>query len=53
MLLLQSIIRLPTIEDVKEGVIVSKLAAHAADITGGIKGAMEKDIPDGKMQEGA
>ncbi len=37
-------IRLPTIEDVKEGVIVSKLAAHAADIAKGIKGAMEADI---------
>jgi phosphomethylpyrimidine synthase len=37
-------IRLPTIEDVKEGVIVSKLAAHAADIAKGIKGAMDADI---------
>lgn len=37
-------IRLPSIEDVKEGVIVSKLAAHAADIAKGIKGAIDKDI---------
>ncbi|MDA8432005.1 MAG: phosphomethylpyrimidine synthase ThiC, partial [Nitrospiraceae bacterium] len=37
-------IRLPTIEDVKEGVIVSKLAAHAADIAKGIKGALDADI---------
>ena len=37
-------IRLPTIEDVKEGVIVSKLAAHAADIAKGIKGAVDADI---------
>ncbi|MDA8240125.1 MAG: phosphomethylpyrimidine synthase ThiC [Nitrospiraceae bacterium] len=37
-------IRLPTIEDVKDGVIVSKLAAHAADIAKGIKGAMDADI---------
>ncbi len=36
-------IRLPTIEDVKEGVIVSKLAAHAADIAKGIPGAVERD----------
>jgi phosphomethylpyrimidine synthase len=36
-------IRLPSIEDVKEGVIVSKLAAHAADIAKGIKGAMDAD----------
>ena len=37
-------IRLPTIDDVKEGVIVSRLAAHAADIAKGIKGAMEADV---------
>lgn len=37
-------IRLPDIEDVKEGVIVSKIAAHAADIAKGIKGAIDKDI---------
>ncbi len=37
-------IRLPTVEDVKEGVIVSKLAAHAADIAKGIRGAMDADI---------
>lgn len=37
-------IRLPTVDDVKEGVIVSRLAAHAADIAKGIKGAMEADV---------
>jgi phosphomethylpyrimidine synthase len=36
-------IRLPNIEDVKEGVIASKIAAHAADIAKGIPGAIEKD----------
>jgi phosphomethylpyrimidine synthase len=36
-------IRLPNIEDVKEGVIASKIAAHAADIAKGIPGALEKD----------
>jgi len=36
-------IRLPTLEDVKEGVIASKIAAHAADIAKGVKGAMNKD----------
>ena len=41
-------LRLPTIEDVKTGVIASKIAAHAADIAKGVKGAMEKDI---KMAE--
>jgi len=44
-------IRLPAIEDVKEGVIVSKLAAHAADIAKGIKGAMEKDIQMAKCRK--
>ncbi len=44
-------IRLPTIEDVKEGVIVSKLAAHAADIAKGIKGAMDKDIAMAKCRK--
>lgn len=37
-------IRLPSVEDVKEGVIASKIAAHAADIAKGVKGAMEKDV---------
>jgi len=41
-------LRLPTTEDVKTGVIASKIAAHAADIAKGVKGAMEKDI---KMAE--
>lgn len=36
-------IRLPSIEDVKEGVIASKIAAHAADIAKGIASAIEKD----------
>lgn len=36
-------IRLPDIEDVKEGVIASRIAAHAADIAKGIPGAIEKD----------
>lgn len=44
-------IRLPGIEDVKEGVIVSKLAAHAADIAKGIKGAIDKDIKMAKCRK--
>ena len=44
-------IRLPSIEDVKEGVIVSKLAAHAADIAKGIKGAIDKDIQMAKCRK--
>lgn len=34
---------LPTIKEVKEGVIASKIAAHAADIAKGIKGARDWD----------
>jgi len=34
---------LPSVEDVKEGVIVTKIAAHAADISRGNKIAMERD----------
>jgi phosphomethylpyrimidine synthase len=37
-------LRLPTVEDVKEGVIACRIAAHAGDIVKGVKGAMEKDI---------
>lgn len=44
-------IRLPSIDDVKEGVIVSKLAAHAADIAKGIKGAIDKDIKMAKCRK--
>ncbi|MDY6854469.1 MAG: phosphomethylpyrimidine synthase ThiC [Thermodesulfobacteriota bacterium] len=34
---------LPTVEDVRQGVIASRIAAHAADIAKGVKGAIEKD----------
>ena len=37
-------LRLPTIEDVKVGVIASKIAAHAADIAKGVTGALERDV---------
>jgi phosphomethylpyrimidine synthase len=36
-------IRLPNLEDVKEGVIASKIAAHAADIAKGVPGAIDRD----------
>lgn len=36
-------LRLPTIEEVYEGVIVSRIAAHAADIAKGLPGAMDWD----------
>jgi phosphomethylpyrimidine synthase len=34
---------IPDIDDVREGVIASRIAAHAADIVKGIKGASERD----------
>ena len=37
-------LRLPTLEDVKEGVVASRIAAHAADVAKGVPGAIEKDI---------
>lgn len=37
-------LRLPSIDDIKEGVVASRIAAHAADIAKGVKGAMEWDI---------
>ena len=36
-------LRLPTLEDMHEGIIASKIAAHAADIAKGIPGAAEWD----------
>ncbi len=41
-------LRLPDLADVKEGIIASKIAAHAADIAKGVKGAREIDF---KMSE--
>ncbi|SHF23609.1 phosphomethylpyrimidine synthase ThiC [Alkalibacter saccharofermentans] len=36
-------LRLPDLDDMKEGIIASKIAAHAADIAKGIKGASDWD----------
>lgn len=41
-------LRLPDIDDMKEGIIASKIAAHAADLAKGIKGTREWDY---KMSE--
>ncbi|WP_394925577.1 phosphomethylpyrimidine synthase ThiC [uncultured Robinsoniella sp.] len=41
-------LRLPDVNDVREGIVASKIAAHAADIAKGIKGA--RDI-DNRMAE--
>ena len=35
---------LPSADDVREGIIASKIAAHAADIVKGVKGAWERDL---------
>lgn len=37
-------LRLPTVDDVREGVIAARIAAHAGDIAKKAKGAMEADI---------
>ncbi|MDI6689984.1 MAG: phosphomethylpyrimidine synthase ThiC [Actinomycetota bacterium] len=42
---------LPTIEDVREGVIAAKIAAHAADIIKGIPGASEWDLQMSKARK--
>lgn len=36
-------LRLPDAQDVRDGVIASRIAAHAGDIAKGVKGAIEKD----------
>ena len=36
-------LRLPTLEDMKEGIIAARIAAHAADIAKGINGATDWD----------
>lgn len=37
-------LRLPTVEDVREGVIAARIAAHTADIVKGVKGAKDWDL---------
>ncbi len=36
-------LRLPTLDDVREGIIASRIAAHAGDIAKGVPGAIEQD----------
>jgi phosphomethylpyrimidine synthase len=36
-------LRLPTLEDMKEGIVASRIAAHAADLAKGVAGAQEWD----------
>ena len=44
-------LRLPTIEDVREGVIASKIAAHAGDIAKGNRRALERDLTMAKYRK--
>jgi phosphomethylpyrimidine synthase len=44
-------LRLPTLDDVREGVIASKIAAHIADIAKGVPGAIEKDTMMAKYRK--
>jgi phosphomethylpyrimidine synthase len=37
-------LRLPTLQDVRDGVIASRIAAHIADIAKGVPGARERDL---------
>jgi len=44
-------LRLPDAQDVRDGVIASRIAAHAGDIAKGVKGAMDKDIAMAKCRK--
>ena len=44
-------LRLPDLNDMKEGIIASKIAAHAADIAKGISGAKEWDYKMSKARQ--
>lgn len=43
-------LRLPTLEDVKEGLIAGKISAHIADLAKGVKGAWEWDLEMAKAR---
>lgn len=43
-------LRLPTVEDVKEGLIASKIAAHVADLAKGVEGAWKWDLEMAKAR---
>jgi phosphomethylpyrimidine synthase len=44
-------LRLPTLDDMKEGIIASKIAAHAGDIAKNIKGAKDWDYNMSKARQ--
>jgi phosphomethylpyrimidine synthase len=43
-------LKLPSSDDVRDGVIASRIAAHAADIVKGLPGAIDKDIAMAKRR---
>ncbi|MFR1709378.1 MAG: phosphomethylpyrimidine synthase ThiC [Clostridium sp.] len=44
-------LRLPNLEDMKEGIVAAKIAAHAADIAKGVKGARQWDNEMSKARQ--
>lgn len=42
---------LPSIDDVREGLVASKIAAHAADIVKGVPGARQRDVELSKARK--
>lgn len=44
-------LRLPTVKDVREGIVASRIAAHAADIVKGVQKAKELDDEMSKMRK--
>jgi len=44
-------LRLPTLEDVREGVMASRIAAHIADLAKGLPGAMARDLAMAKNRK--
>ena len=43
-------LRLPDLADVKEGIVASKIAAHAADLAKGVRGAKDADFRMGEAR---
>lgn len=43
-------LRLPNLDDMKEGIVATKIAAHAGDLVKGVKGAREWDNAMGKAR---
>jgi len=44
-------LKLPSVEDVREGVIAARIAAHAADIARGRKEAIQRDLDMSKARK--